>query len=81
MAAFGGVLTSGLLCGVMIGAAISLIDYIRVRGRGQKRTTASEPMTLRFLALQSSHDKRHWKVFVVLVLAPFAWGIQGVFVR
>jgi hypothetical protein len=44
-----------------------------VRGVGKNQGTDSRKLT------KLTHDKRHWKLFLVLILAPFAWvGIRGV---
>ena len=48
MAAFGGVLTSGLLRGVMIGAAISLVQLVRVSSRPHVALLGRIPGTRRF---------------------------------
>src|SRR5438445_9153450 len=48
MAAFGGVLTSGLLRGVMIGAAISLVQLVRVSSRPHVGLLGRIPGTRRF---------------------------------
>jgi SulP family sulfate permease len=48
MAAFGGVLTSGLLRGVMIGAAISLVQLVRTSSRPHVALLGRIPGTRRF---------------------------------
>jgi high affinity sulfate transporter 1 len=48
IAAFGGVLTSGLLRGVMIGAAISLVQLVRVSSRPHVALLGRIPGTRRF---------------------------------
>src|ERR1043166_8638490 len=56
IAAFAGVLTSGLLRGVMIGAAISLVQLVRVSSRPPVALLGRIPGTRRFSDCARHHD-------------------------